>query len=74
MLGRAYEDSVVDVDEPFVRPVVLPSGFFGFYDPETGSVEVLSSVDLSFSIRTQLHPPAEPPADVRESYSGLVRI
>lgn len=74
MLGRALEDMVVDIDEPFVRPVVLPFGFFGFYDPETGRMEVLSSVDLSFSIRTQLHPPAEPPADVHERLEGLVRI
>lgn len=74
MMGRALEDTVVDVDEPFVRPVALPSGFFGFYDPETGRVEVLSSVDLGFSIRAQIHPPAEPPSDVRESVEGLVRI
>ena len=74
MLGRAYEDSVVDVEDASVRPIVLPDGFFGFYDPETGSVEVLSSADLSFSIRTQLHPAAGPAADVRERFVGLVRI
>ena len=36
---HAGRDTVVDVDEPFVT-----SGFFGFYDPETGRVEAFMCI------------------------------